>query len=426
MTRELVQALRRTQPGYHPGWRQPEFSGWIDEQMSWKTHCYIGDWSFLPSLIIDGPDSITLLQQLAVNSFARFAVGQAKHAVFCNPRGKVIAEGILMRLSDTQFVLHGRPVWWVLYHLEKHPFDVQVWREDSFKYQVQGPTSLSLLQRLTGQDLADIRFMHFKTLPLLGHPVRFLRQGMSGEIGFELQGPNEIAGELYEDIVEVGQQFGLRELGRRTVMINHLEACFPTAGWHYLPAVFDDDMAEFREFMERHLRAEYRIPVALGGSFVGNHISDYYFSPFELGWGKVVKFDHDFIGRSALEAEAANPRRSIVTLEWQKEDVLDIYASYFDEGEPYAFLDWPTQQRWVAWFDRVEVGGTLIGLSTPPGYSFYYRKVLSLAILDREYTAPGTPVTVVWGEPDRRQKAVRALVAPAPYKPDRRRIALVS
>ena len=34
---------------------------------------------------------------------------------------------------------------------------------------------------------------------------------------------------------------------------------------------------------------------------MSNNIEDYYMTPYELGYGPFVKFDHDFIGREALE-----------------------------------------------------------------------------------------------------------------------------
>jgi vanillate/3-O-methylgallate O-demethylase len=72
--------------------------------------------------------------------------------------------------------------------------------------------------------------------------------------------------------------------------------------------------------------------------------------------------------------------------------------------------------------DKVLKDGKLVGISTTRGYSVYFRKMLSLCTLDVELCKPGTKVTVVWGRPDRKQKTIRAEVAPVPYKRDNRRI----
>ncbi len=89
------------------GWGRTEYSGWIDESQSWKTSCYIGDWSFLDEFHVRGPDALRLFSDFAVNSFAIFAIGQAKHVICCNSDGKVIGEGVLMRLADERVRVPG-------------------------------------------------------------------------------------------------------------------------------------------------------------------------------------------------------------------------------------------------------------------------------------------------------------------------------
>src|SRR3546814_2996260 len=42
--------------------------------------------------------------------------------------------------------------------------------------------------------------------------------------------------------------------------------------------------------------------------------SDLYLSPWDLGYGPFVKFDHEFIGRAALEKMTQGPHRRKVTL----------------------------------------------------------------------------------------------------------------
>ena len=68
-------------------------------------------------------------------------------------------------------------------------------------------------------------------------------------------------------------------------------------------------------------------------------------TPVEVGWQRAVKFDHDFIGRAALEAEVANPRRTVATLRWNPDDVVDIYASLLQPGEEYKTIDLPPHHR---------------------------------------------------------------------------------
>ena len=68
---------------------------------------------------------------------------------------------------------------------------------------------------------------------------------------------------------------------------------------------------------------------SLGGSFVSDNIEDYYLTPYDLGYGPFVKFDHDFVGRAALEAMAAHPQRQKVTLVWNGDDVARAMGTLF-------------------------------------------------------------------------------------------------
>jgi glycine cleavage system aminomethyltransferase T len=367
-----------------------------------------------------------LLSDTTVNSFAVFHQGQSKHAIHTNRDGKVIHEGIVTKFGDDDYVMHGRGGFWVNYRSAKGPYDVKITQEDWFVFQVSGPNAVRVLDRLAGDNqLRDTKYMHVAPLRIAGHDIWALRQGMAGEIGFELQGPREFGDEVHAAVMEAGQEFGIRRLGARVTMINHLEACFPTIATDYIPAIFDEDMAEYLEIFRSSMPA-YAQPAYIAGSFDGGTISDYYRSPVELGWGRNIKFDHDFLGRDALEREKAEPRRVIRTLEWNAEDVQDVYASLFRPGANYPFMDMPRDQRGFMWADKVTAGKDLVGVATSRGYSYYFRKMLSLATIDVAHADIGTSLTVHWGNPDGPQKPIRATVAPAPYKQDRSRIDLHS
>ncbi len=416
-----MEQLRQTPPGYF-GVRfgLPEYTDWMDENLSWKQTVSLGDWSFLWQRRVIGPDALKLLSDLSVNSMANFAIGQAKHLIHCNHDGKVIHEGVLSRLADQEFMLHGRGGFWVDYHLRHGKYDAHTVTDDWFMFQVAGPNSLALLESIAKGDLRNIKFMHHGEIEIAGHKMLALRQGMSGEIGFELQGPIAHGPEVYDAIVKAGEAFGLRRLGSRGITMNHLEACFPTIVADYLPAIFGDELADYRVEFEAAMPT-FAKTFNVAGSFDGKDVSDYYRSPVELGWGRNVKFDHDFIGRDALEKEVASPRRTIRTLEWNADDVLDVQASLFRPGEVYPFMDLPREQRGCMWSDKVLKGDKLVGVATSRGYSYFFRKMISLCTIDVDQADIDNEVTVYWGLPNGPQKAIRAIVKPAPYKTDNRR-----
>ncbi|QQM53005.1 aminomethyltransferase family protein [Rhodococcus pyridinivorans] len=423
MNNSIVEFLRHASATYHPGWGGPEYTDWQDEQMSWKNTCYLGDWSFLWEVQVEGADAMRVFEKSSINSYAKFPVGSAKHLVQCNENGKVVGDGVLMRTGEQSFRTQSTTAFWTAWLIHNGNYDVTVTKPNRFQLQVSGPNALAVCEKVTGESLTDIKFMHFRTVQIASVDVDALRQGMAGEIGFEFHGDAAHVEAVREAILEAGQEYGIRRLGRRTAMINHLEAAFPTGGWHYLADMFTPG---FMEWMQQEFDM-LGLSGKIGGSFTSDNIEDYFLSPVELGWGKSIKFDHDFTGRAALEREVESPSRVRVTLEFDKEDVIDIYSSLFDDGEPYQFLDIPHQQRWVAWADTVRSeDGEEIGLSTVPGYSFFFRKVLTLSYIDPRYSEPGTRVQVVWGAPGTRQKLIGATVATAPYKKDNRRADLAA
>jgi vanillate/3-O-methylgallate O-demethylase len=289
---------------------------------------------------------LKLFSDVSVNSFAKFAVGQAKHVIHCNEDGKVIHEGILSRLGEDEFMLFGRGGFWVGYKLRHGRYDAVSEVDDWFNFQVSGPNAVHVVEKAAGESVRGIAFMHSGKIRIAGREVWALRQGMAGELGYELQGPAAHAREVYDAVVAAGREFGIRRLGGRAVFINHLEACFPTIVTDYLPAIFGDDMAEyFAEF--KAAMPAHAITFNVAGSFEADDVSAWYRSPVELGWAKNIKFDHDFIGRAALVAEVAHPRRVMRTLLWNAEDVVEIYASLFRQGTPYHYMDIPARSARV-------------------------------------------------------------------------------
>jgi vanillate/3-O-methylgallate O-demethylase len=419
--RELLAAMRRTPEGYYNvRFGKPEYTDWLDESMSWKHACYIGDWSFLWERRFRGPDALKLFEDFSVNSFASFAIDQSKHVIHTNVDGKVIHEGILTRLGEEEFMLFGRGGFWLDYQLRHGGYDAESEPDDWFNFQVSGPNSIHVLERLAGPTVRDVKFMHNGHIEIAGHQVLALRQGMAGEIGFELQGPNEHAQDVYDAVLQAGQEFGMRRLGARVSQVNHLEACFPTIVADYLPAIFGDELtdylAEFRAAMPAFAQT-----FNIAGSFQADHISAWYRSPVELGWTRNIKFDHEFLGREALEGEVNEPNRMIRTLVWNGTDVTDVYASLFRDGEPFTFMDMPRDQRGFMWADQVLRDGKAVGVATSRGYSYYFRKMLSLCVIDIDHADLGTEVTVIWGNPNGPQREIRATVEAAPYKTDNRR-----
>ena len=256
---------------------------------------------------------------------------------------------------------------WADYTLRHGNYCATSRADDWFNFQVSGPKAIYVVEKAAKQNLRDVKFMHSGKIRIAGCELLALRQGMAGEIGFELQGPADFSKAVYEAILEAGREFGIRRLGGRAVFINHLEACFPTIITDYCPALFGDKMDEYRAEFAAAMPAS-TVTFNIAGSFEADNITAWYRSPVELGWGKNVKFDHDFIGRAALEQEVANPRRLMRTLVWNADDLKDVYGSLFDEaGVPYDYMEMPRDQRGFMYMDKVLKDGRLVGVSSSRG-----------------------------------------------------------
>jgi glycine cleavage system aminomethyltransferase T len=107
---------------------------------------------------------------------------------------------------------------------------------------------------------------------------------------------------------------------------------------------------------------------------------------------------------------------------WNPDDVVDVYASLYRAGNPYHYMEIPRDQRGFMYADKVTKNEKLVGIATSRGYSYFFRQMLSLCVVDLDCSEPGTEVLVIWGEPREPQKEIRAQVAPAPYKKDKRRL----
>jgi glycine cleavage system aminomethyltransferase T len=373
-----------------------------------------------------------LFSDLGVNSFKTFKSNQAKQFVACNHEGFVIGDAILFYLDDNRFNLVGRPpaANWVQYNAESGKYNLSVERDErsavnqgrrkTFRYQVQGPNAVKVMEKVTRKAAPDVRFFHMNVFKISGHDVRALRHGMVGQPGWELFGPWEYSDAVKSAIVEAGQEFGIQQVGARTYPTSCLES-----GWipSPLPAIYTGEkMRSYRQWLRS---TSYEATASLGGSFYSNDITQYYLTPDDLGYTPLVKFDHDFVGREALERTAGNRQRKKVTLVWNGEDFAQVFRALSDSGGDIAkYLDLPLANYASLPYDKVLSAGKTVGLSTYTGYTYNERAMISLAVVDLEYSEPGTEVTVVWGEENRgsrkptverhRQAHVRAKVAPCP------------
>jgi glycine cleavage system aminomethyltransferase T len=429
----IVNMLRNIQVGPYVFPYAAEFSNWRDEQEAWCKTAVIFEQSYhMPDVYVEGKDVVRLLTDLGVNGFKTFGANKAKQLVACNCDGYVIGDGVLFGLEEYKVNIVGRPPLgnWVMFHAQTGGYDVSVVRDDrsianasgrkTYRFEIQGPNAWKILEKANGGPIADFKFFSMGTVKIAGREVRALRHGMSGSAGLEIWGPAQEGAEIRAALVEAGRDFGLRLAGARAYSTVAIES-----GWvpSPIPAIYTGEkMRAYREWLPA---TGFEANASLGGSLVSQNIEDYYLTPWDLGYGGLIKFDHDFIGRKALEQMVDKPHRKKVTLSWNNDDVTEVFKSLFEGGERFKYMDLPASHYATLPYDAILLNGKIVGISTYPVYTSNGRRWISLSMIDEANAAFGTTVSVLWGEPDggtlkpiverHKQREMRATVGPCPF-----------
>jgi vanillate/3-O-methylgallate O-demethylase len=387
------------------------FNGWMKEGDSWRTGCYIhAGLSGSGPISIKGPGAKRYVQSIVMNSLEKFPVGTMKHAVMCTEDGLIAAHGIIERKGEDHFesFAGGPPGHYV--QESDIPSDVEFTQLRNYLFQIAGPASLQILEKVTGENLRDIKFLRFRDTQINGVKTEIGRIGMTGGLAYELHGPLDEGPAIYDAVVKAGQEFGIERLGWGTYLVNHVEGGFPQSTWTFITAA---PPAQRLDVMRRY---------QISGSVDPTNTRARLRTPVEVNWENMAKFDHDFIGRDALAAEMADPKRKTVTLRWNGDDVIDTYASLLRSGAPYKPVELPyAPQRWpMAHADHIMKGGREVGYSSGTIYSKHYREFLSHGCLDIAEAEIGDELTVLWGDHGGPIKEIRATVERFPYFTDGR------
>lgn len=422
----------------------PEFSNWRTEQWAWRNSAVLFDQSHhMDELIVEGPDAEKFLAYHGINSFSNFSLNRAKHYVPVTPAGHVIGDHIIFREREDKFVLVGRAPTsnWLLFCASYGKWNVRIKHDPRsnsrpegervlrthYRYQIQGPEANKIFEKMNRGPIPDIKFFHVDTINIGSKKVQALRHGMSGAPGLEIWGPYEDKNYILSCILEAAKEAGvdLVRCGSRAYSTNTLES-----GWipSPLPGIYTGDgmLEAYRQWLGAD---SYEASGAIGGSFVSDNIEDYYVNPFELGYDFYIGWKKDdFIGKSALEKMKTQKNRKKVTFEWNREDVLKVIASAFEEGTPYKWIDFPQPNYASSSADMVMHNGKMVGMSMFNGYSFNERCVLSLGVVDAD-VQEGDVLTMLWGEPEptaktstetHKQAEIRVRVSPTPYAAEAR------
>jgi aminomethyltransferase len=334
---------------------------------------------------VSGPDAGRLLDRVVTRDLARCAVGQAVYTPWCDTEGKVVDDGVVVRLEEDRYQLTAADP--NLAWLEDTAVGMDVAIEDVTDriaaLAVQGPTSREVLVGLS-EDVAPLRFFRATTTRFDDVPVTVTRTGYTGDLGYEVWVDAEHAERLWDLVMDAGAPHNLRPVGNTALDIARIEAGLILNPVDYVPA--------------RHTLFEVQKS-----------------TPFELGLGWCVSLEKGpFVGRDALRAEAARgPRWNTVGLEAQWDAIEAVFAEF----------GLPPQLPTTSWGDAVPVYGRRgqVGKATSGTWSPLLKTYLALARVEPSVAAPGTSLELeVTVEGHRRTARARVVELPF-FDPPRKR-----
>ena len=220
------------------GGRMDRFGGWwrpwhygdpVAEYWAVRTGVSIGDVSTLGKLVVSGPDVVEFLERLYPCNVADIKPGRSRYALLLNERGHVMDDGMILRESETRFVLSftsggaaNAEMWirdWIdTWGLRVHVLDRTM---SLAAINVTGPLAKGLLQRA---GLADPpRFLGHVRAEIAGVPCHVMRLSFTGEAAWELHHPVDESVGLWRALLELGEDLGIRPHGLKALFALRLE-----------------------------------------------------------------------------------------------------------------------------------------------------------------------------------------------------------
>ncbi|MEQ1759986.1 MAG: glycine cleavage system aminomethyltransferase GcvT [Vicinamibacterales bacterium] len=321
------------------GWDMPvEYSGITAEHMAVRTRAGIFDVSHMGQIEIAGKDALAAVQRISSNDASRLANGQAHLSGLLTPEGTFVDDLLVYRMATSHFLLVvnasnvDKDYAWISEQIK--PAGEAACVNSSSRYAliaVQGPASREVLQPLTGVDLGDIKYYWFAHGEVANARVIISRTGYTGEDGYEIFVPPQMAERVWKAIVDAGRGVDLVPCGLGARDTLRLEAAM---------------------------------------RLYGNEI-DSTTTALEAGLGWVVGWNKpDFIGRDALVAQkAAGVTRKLVGFEMLERAIAR-------HGYP------------------VTVDGQAVGTVTSGTQTPFLKKAIGMAYVPVALAAPDTPLTI--------------------------------
>ncbi len=252
------------------GWDMPlQYSGILEEHRAVRSAAGLFDVSHMGEIEIQGPDAAALTNYVTTNAVAKLQPGQAQYSGLLYQHAGFVDDILVHKISNDHYFLcvnasNQQKDYHYIASVHQLHASVDLTSDRYAQLAIQGPRALATLQKLTTADLAAIRYYHFIDGLISEIPARIARTGYTGEDGFEIYFAPEHSERVWTDILNAGQEFGIKPCGLGARNTLRLEAGMALYG-HEIHATI---------------------------------------TPFEAGLDWIVKLNKgDFIGRAALSRQ---------------------------------------------------------------------------------------------------------------------------
>ncbi len=221
--------------GAFAGWLMPiEYEGALAEHRAVRERVGLFDLTHLGKVEVVGSGALGLLQGLITNDVGTVAVGEAQYNLVLNEGGGVIEDLIVYRLGDERFfvVPNASNTQRVLQLLADADTDAPVhlmYHQDWCFLAVQGPDSAHVVSALFPES-SDLGFMQCEESEYRRRPVIVTRSGYTGELGYELFTYQDVAVDLWRDLMTAASAFDGRPCALAARDILRLEMGYPLYG----------------------------------------------------------------------------------------------------------------------------------------------------------------------------------------------------
>jgi aminomethyltransferase len=335
--------------------------------------------------LITGRDATKLVNRIITRDINKVAKGQVIYCCWCDEQGKVIDDGTITRLDENRYRWTAAEPNLRWFHQNGLNMDVQIEdiSERTAALALQGPTSAKLLKTVSEAEITNLKYFRMISGKIAAIPVDISRTGYTGDLGYEIWVDWKDAVKVWDAITAAGRPFDLHPTGMLALDVARVEAGL---------LLLDVDYTSSRKAL----------------------IESQKFSPYELGFGKMVHLEKEyFVGHDALQKAHQNgvPRQLVgLELDWN-----DIESLYEKLGLTPAA---PSQTSRV--HVPVYSGNRQVGKATSTTWSPVLKKLIALASIETAHANIGGTLQMEVTIEAVRQKAAARVVKLPFFNPSRK------